>query len=110
MKHTLRLTVLLATAMAMPAVLTVPALAQGGTANVYKEKCEMCHGADGKATTPVAKMMHVPSFEESSTKKASDAKLEAVIENGKNRMPAFKGQLSKKQIKQLVAYIRKLDK
>lgn len=105
MNKSLKLAVLLAISMAVPA-----ALAQGGGANVYKEKCEMCHGADGRAATPVAKMMNIPSFEEAAIKKAPDAKLESIVENGKGKMPAYKGQLSIAQIKQVVAYIRKLEK
>jgi len=71
------------------AVLTVPAVfAQGPAASLYGSKCAMCHGADGKAATPVAKMMGVPSFDSAASKK----------------------QLSGTQVKELVAYIRTLQK
>lgn len=90
-------------ALAVPAALAqVPA--------VYSQKCAMCHGADGKAATPVAKMMHVPSFDEASSKAKSGAQLEAVIENGKGKMPGYKAQLSGAQIKDLVTYIKTLQK
>lgn len=105
MKHSLKLGVLLAITMVLPA-----ALAQGPGASIYKGKCEMCHGAHGKADTSMGKMMHAPSLELSSIKNAPDAKLESIIKNGKNKMPAFKNKLSNKQIKQVVAYIRKLEK
>ena len=105
MKYSLTLAVLLATAMSVPA-----ALAQGPGAALYKSKCEMCHGPDGKAATPMAKMMQVPSFEASGVKKKTDAALFDAIENGKGKMPAYKGKLNSKQIKDLVAYIRVLDK
>lgn len=105
MKHSLKLAVLLATAMAIPA-----AFAQGPGATVYKTKCEMCHGPDGKAATPMAKMMKVPSFDASGVKKKSDAALVKAIEDGVGKMPAYKSQLSAKQIKDVVAYIRILEK
>lgn len=105
MKHSLKLAVLLATAMAIPA-----AMAQGPGASIYKTKCEMCHGPDGKAATPMAKMMKVPSFDASGVEKKSDAVLEKSIENGIGKMPAYKSQLSNKQVKDVVAYIRTLEK
>lgn len=104
-KHSLKLAVLVATIMAVPG-----ALAQGPGASIYKGKCEMCHGAHGKASTSTGKMMHAPSFKKSSIKNAPDSKLESIIKNGKNKMPAFKNKLSDKQIKQVVAYIRTLEK
>lgn len=105
MKHSLKLAALLAVAMAVPA-----AMAQGPGASTYTSKCAMCHGQDGKAATPMAKMMKVPSFDASGIKKKSDSALESAIENGKGKMPAYKNKLSKKQIKNVVAYIRTLEK
>jgi mono/diheme cytochrome c family protein len=106
MKHSLKLAVLLATAMTVAPA----ALAQGPGATIYQAKCQMCHGPDGKAATPMAKMMGVPSFDIPSSKKATTAALEAAVENGKGKMPAYKGQLNSKQITQVVAYIRELQK
>lgn len=105
MKHSLKLAVLLAVAMAVPA-----AMAQGPGATIYKSKCEMCHGPNGQAATPMAKMMKVPPFDPANLKKETDAEVASIIANGKDKMPAYKGQLSSKQIKDLVAYIRTLEK
>ncbi|ACO31634.1 MULTISPECIES: cytochrome c [Acidobacterium] len=105
MKFTRSLVVLTA------AVLTVPAVfAQGPAASLYGSKCAMCHGADGKAATPVAKMMGVPSFDSAASKKQTNAALTAIVEDGKGKMPAYKSQLSGTQVKELVAYIRTLQK
>lgn len=105
MKHSLKLAVLLATVMAVPV-----AFAQGPGASLYKAKCQMCHGPDGKAATPMAKMMKVPSFEESGVKKKTNAALTKAIEDGVGKMPAYKSQLSNQQVKDLVTYIRVLEK
>lgn len=94
----------------LTAALGVPALAQSNGEQVYKAQCAMCHGQDGLATTPVAKMMAVPSFKSPAVAKLTPAEMIAATENGKAKMPAFKGKLSQTQIEEVVAYIRKLQK
>lgn len=42
--------------------------------------------------------------------KKTDTELIAVTENGKGKMPAYKGKLSDAQIKEVIAYIRTLQK
>ena len=83
--------------------------AQAGAAD-YKSKCMMCHGADGTASTPAGKAMGVPSFASPDLVKASDADLIAATTNGKGKMPAYSGKLTAAQIKDVVAYIRTLQK
>ncbi len=90
--------------------LSVPALAQNSGEQVYKAQCAMCHGQDGLAATPVAKMMGVPSFKAPAIQKLTTADMIAATSNGKAKMPAFKGKLSQAQIEEVVAYIRKLQK
>jgi mono/diheme cytochrome c family protein len=92
------------------ASLAVPALAQGPGADTYKAKCAMCHGPDGLATTPVAKMMNVPSFKAPAVARMTKAELIEVVTNGKAKMPAYKGKLTDAQIEQVVAYIKSLEK
>ena len=84
--------------------------AQGTAETVYKAKCAMCHGADGKGETPVGKSMTAISFAAPEVVKMSDEDLETVITKGKNKMPPFDGKLKKEQIEQLVEYIRALAK
>ena len=51
---------LLSLAVSIPLILgATQALAADG-AELYKQKCAMCHGADGKAEGPAAKAMKVP--------------------------------------------------
>jgi cytochrome c6 len=92
------------------AALAVPAMAQSNGEQVYKAKCAMCHGQDGLATTPVAKMMSVPSFKSPAVAKMTEAQMVAAVTNGKGKMPAYKGKITDAQIEQVVAYIRHLQK
>lgn len=85
------------------------AFAQTG-ADVYKSKCQMCHGADGTGNTPAGKAMKALSFKSPELVKKTDAELIAATESGKGKMPAYKGKLSDAQIKEVIAYIRTLQK
>ena len=95
---------LLATAVA------VPAFAQSGGEATFKAKCAMCHGADGQATSPMAKAMKVPSAKSPDFVKLSESEMIADTTNGKNKMPAYKGKLTDAQIKEVVTYMRTLEK
>jgi cytochrome c6 len=78
-------------------------------ADIYKAKCAMCHGADGKADTPAGKAMKARDFHDPEVIKATDADLTVAIVKGRNKMPAY-AQYSADQIKGLVAYIRDMQK
>jgi mono/diheme cytochrome c family protein len=78
--------------------------------SLYKTKCAICHGADGKGDTPAGKRMGVHDFAGADVQKMSDSELTGAITDGKNKMPAYKKSLSADQIKDLVAYIRTLKK
>jgi len=93
----------------LAAFMCAPAFAQGG-ADIYKTNCLMCHGADGLGATPVGKSLKIVSFKDPSAVKSSNAALETIIKNGKNKMPAFAGKLSDAQIGEVVEYIRTLQK
>ncbi|MGB6132756.1 MAG: cytochrome c [Acidobacteriaceae bacterium] len=90
--------------------LAIPAFAQSGGADTFKTKCAMCHGPDGLATTSMAKMLKIPSFKSPDLVKAPDSQLIDATKNGKGKMPAYNGKLTDAQIKEVVAYIRTLQK
>jgi mono/diheme cytochrome c family protein len=99
------------------AALTVTAVVLWGSplhaddaGGLYKTKCAICHGADGKGDTPAGKKMGVHDFAGADVQKMSDAELTGAISDGKNKMPAYKKSLSADQIKDLVAYIRTFKK
>lgn len=87
----------------------IPAHAQSGAA-VYKSKCAMCHGADGKGDSPIGKSMKLRDLGSPEVQKQTDAELIAVTTDGKGKMPAYKGKLTEAQIKEVVSYIRTFKK
>ena len=89
---------------------TVSAAAQTAGETTYKAKCQMCHGADGEAKTPAGKAMKAIPFSDPALVKKSDADLIAATKNGKGKMPAYSDKLTDAQIKEVVAYIRTLQK
>lgn len=84
----------------------VPAAADDAGA-LYKSKCQVCHGADGKGTSAGQKM-GVKDFHSPEVAKQSDADLMKVTKEGKGKMPKYDGKLTDDQIKQLIKYIRSL--
>jgi mono/diheme cytochrome c family protein len=72
----------LAAVMVLAASVAMPAFAAGTGDADYKAKCASCHGADGLAATPM----------------------------GKGKMPAYEGKLTDAQIKDVIGYIRTLQK
>jgi cytochrome c6 len=82
----------------------------GPGANTYASKCKMCHAADGSGSTPAGKALKAMPFSSPDIVKESDAELIASTTNGKGKMPAFSGKLTAAQIKDVVAYIRTLQK
>jgi cytochrome c6 len=80
------------------------------TQDLYKERCQKCHGADGKGDTPAGKKLEARDFHSPEFAKMTDAELIKVTTDGKKKMPAFKEKLSGDEIKALIAYIRQLSK
>src|ERR1700736_3397959 len=75
------------------------------TPDLYKSKCQGCHGADGKATN-IGKKLGAKDFQDPDVAKLSKADLVKVTKEGKNKMPAYKGKLTDDQIKELAEYIK----
>jgi len=86
--------------------LPLASFAADAAADVFKSKCAMCHGPDGKG-----KMAGTKDLGSADVQKLSYADLAATITNGKPpKMPAYKGKLTDDQIKSLVAYVRTFKK
>ena len=90
------------------AMLALPlaSFAADAAADLFKSKCAMCHGPDGKG-----KMAGTKDLGSAEVQKASDPDLIATVTNGKPpKMPAYKGKLTDDQIKDLVKYVRSFKK
>ena len=90
------------------------ALAQGQTeavdgAAVYKKRCSMCHGPEGKGFSA----NKTPDFTSEDWQKArTDEAITDAVKNGKKGtpMPAFGSKLSEEETKTVVAHLRSLCK
>lgn len=67
---------------------------------LYKEKCMLCHGADGKQNTMGATDL--------STSTLNHETVVAIITSGKNNMKAFSPELSDEQIQAVAKYAESL--
>ena len=79
-------------------------------AGLFQQRCSGCHGEDGVGKTRAGKAFKAIDFHDPAVMKMSDAELTTIINNGKNRMPAFDHRLGPNDIQNLVAYIRTLQK
>ena len=81
-------------------------------AKVFDRSCSPCHGKEGTPNAMFTKQ-GVRNFKDAAWQKATkDAQIEKTIREGKKgtMMASFEKQLSDKDIKALVGYIRKLGK
>jgi cytochrome c6 len=92
--------------------LALPAMADAGPdgAALYKGKCAMCHGADGKGQTSMGKSMKLRDLGSPEVQKQTDAELIAITANGKGKMPAYKSKMSEADIKAVIVAIRDMAK
>jgi mono/diheme cytochrome c family protein len=91
---------------ALIAGVAMPAQAED-VAALYKAKCAVCHGADGKGS-PAGQKMGVKDFHSPEVAKMTDAQLIESTTKGKGKMPAYENKLTGDQIKELVKFIRSL--
>ena len=76
--------------------------------SLFERHCAECHGSDGRAYMAPGEVGVARTFTDKKWQaEVSDKRLINSITRGRDGMPSFKGRLSRKQIKALVAYIRK---
>jgi mono/diheme cytochrome c family protein len=90
--------------------LATPASGQAPGESLYKTKCAVCHGPDGKGETAVGRANKLRDLGSTDVQKQNDDELGGLIGNGKGKMPAYGKSLKPEQIKELVAYIRSFRK
>lgn len=81
-------------------------------AEIFKTKCAVCHGAAGRADTPMAKKQSIPPFASDRVKKQSNSEIEDFILNGGKEKKsshawAHKG-MSKQDGTKLASYVKQL--
>lgn len=75
--------------------------------DLYKTKCQGCHGADGHASA-IGKKLGARDFQDPDVAKMSEDDLAKITTDGKNKMPAYKGKITDDQIKALAKYIKEM--
>jgi cytochrome c6 len=75
--------------------------------DLYKSRCQGCHGADGRGTN-IGKKLGAKAFQDPAVAKLSDADLAKITAEGKNKMPPYKGKLTDDEIKALAKYIKEM--
>ena len=77
-------------------------------ASFFRANCVVCHGKEADGGELAGKA--IPSLRTGEAVKKSDQELYDQIANGKNGMPPFKYQLTEQQIRNMVRFIRDLQK
>ncbi len=74
-----------------------------------QQKCQLCHGRDGKGKTVKGRKYKAPNFTGSRWQKhTTDDEIVEAITDGvkKSKMPSFKDKLTPEEIKSMVPYLR----
>ena len=89
-----------------------PAAPADPGAAIFAKKCVACHGKDGKGNPKMAAMLKAKpedvDLSGDAHQKKSDADLLKIINEGKNKMPVFKGKLKDEEIRAVLAFVRTL--
>lgn len=72
---------------------------------LYQAHCTSCHGRGGLPPMPGA-----PSLARPEVMMRADAVLLAVLRNGRGTMPGFRGQLQDRDLLDVIAYARTLQR
>ena len=93
--------------------LTGTAIADG--AEIWAKKCALCHGKDGKGTTPICEKLKCRDLTNPKVQAAftDDQAAKSIIEGVKNSsgntmMPPFKEKLTTEEVKEIVKFLRTL--
>jgi cytochrome c6 len=93
----------------MASMAAMPAFADSG-AEIYKAKCQMCHGAAGMADSGAGRAMKVKPVTDPSVKAMPEAQMIDAVRKGMGKMQPYKDKLTDAQIKDSVTYFRTLIK
>jgi len=81
-------------------------------AELFRNNCARCHGADGRGDTPLGQTHNTPDFTNAewwhkNSAIAGTRSLTTIVRQGKGDMPAFGEKLKPNEITGLVKYVRK---
>lgn len=109
MKTTAKITAACVTLLLAAAVSSAAPVAEN-----WENHCAKCHGADGKGQTKAGKKLNVKDYTEAKVQAEmkDEEMLKAITDGvfekgGKEKMKAYKDEVSAAEAKELVAYIRK---
>jgi mono/diheme cytochrome c family protein len=83
---------------------------------LWKEHCTQCHGVDGRGRTPMGRKLRILDYTDPKVQaKFTDEEMikitkEGVKQGNRVLMKPYKDELTEKEIKELIAYIRKFEK
>jgi len=98
----------------LPATFALLTLTCGATAkaadifkgrDVYELHCQTCHGIDGRSIEP-----GTPDFSRGESLFAPDSELVRQLRDGGGMKPAYRGMLSDEELRDVVAYVRTLQR
>ena len=85
-------------------------VAQSRGETTYNAQCQVCHGTTGTVDTPAGRALQARAMSDPRVVNASDTTLLVFIKGGSGKMPPFKDRLTDGEIKDVIAYIRILEK
>ncbi len=106
----------LLTLLAVLLPLTIGTVFAASASENWDNNCAKCHGADGSGNTRIGKKLQVKDYTDANVQaQLKDDEMfnsikDGVTKDGKERMKAFKDDLSDAEIHDLVAYIRQMKK
>ncbi len=78
-------------------------------AEVWRHRCAMCHGEDGRGQTEQGQRSSIPDLTDPAWQsQRTDERIRAAILLGGKQMPGFKDKLAKEDLEALVQFIRGL--
>ena len=85
---------------------------EADVAELFRNNCARCHGADGRGQTPSGELYQVPDLTDEqwwrkNSATTSTRSLIGLVTRGKGAMPAFGKKLKRSEISRLVNYARR---
>lgn len=85
--------------------------APASAAEVYLDKCSVCHAQDGSGNTAKGRKLKVKNLRSPEVQKLSEAEMTDIVAKGKGKdMDGFEKELGPDMVKQIVTYYRSMGK